>query len=276
MSIISEPLRLVRSPSDSLPPSPAVIAHRGSSADEPEHTLAAYELAVTDGADGLEADVRMTRDGHLVCIHDRRVDRTSNGHGAVSALTLADLSRLDFGSWHSTGHRSPGRGRVTKEGPHSVLPLVQLLELVTSTPRPMTLAVETKHPTRFGGAVERQLAADLGRFGLLRSGSRKAPKVQVMTFSAVALQRAKRMMPALPLVHLAHGAPAALAPSSSVWGPSIELVRRHPERVAWAHANGRAVNVWTVDDPADMQFCSALGVEGLITNRPALARTLLA
>lgn len=76
-----------------------VIAHRGASDDAPEHTLAAYRKAIEDGADALECDVRLTADGHLVCVHDRRVNRTSNGRGAVSALELAELAALDFGSW---------------------------------------------------------------------------------------------------------------------------------------------------------------------------------
>src|SRR5438093_1912102 len=78
---------------------PRVVAHRGASDVDPEHTLAAYQRAIETGADGLECDVRLTADGHLVCVHDRRVNRTSNGRGAVSALELADLATLDFGSW---------------------------------------------------------------------------------------------------------------------------------------------------------------------------------
>src|SRR4029450_10360922 len=69
---------------------PLVFAHRGSSADLPEHTLDAFVRAIDEGADGLECDVRLTRDGHLVCIHDRRLDRTSNGTGRVSAATLRE------------------------------------------------------------------------------------------------------------------------------------------------------------------------------------------
>ncbi len=71
-----------------------MVAHRGASADRPEHTLAAYELALQEGADGVECDVRLTSDGHLVCVHDRRVDRTSNGTGLVSEMTLAQLREL--------------------------------------------------------------------------------------------------------------------------------------------------------------------------------------
>lgn len=74
-----------------------VVAHRGASEEAPEHTLAAYRKAIEDGADALECDVRLTADGHLVCVHDWRVNRTSNGRGAVSALELADLAALDFG-----------------------------------------------------------------------------------------------------------------------------------------------------------------------------------
>ena len=72
-----------------------VVAHRGSSDDAPEHTLSAYKRAIVDGADALECDVRLTKDGHLVCVHDRRIDRTSNGRGIVSTLELAELAELD-------------------------------------------------------------------------------------------------------------------------------------------------------------------------------------
>jgi glycerophosphoryl diester phosphodiesterase len=78
---------------------PEVVAHRGSSAEKPEHTLAAYLRAIEQGADALECDVRLTADGHLVCVHDRKVDRTSNGRGVVSTLELTHLERLDWGSW---------------------------------------------------------------------------------------------------------------------------------------------------------------------------------
>ena len=76
---------------------PRIVAHRGSSAEIPEHTLAAYQQAIDDGADALECDVRLTADGVLVCVHDRKVNRTSNGRGVVSTLELADLAELDFG-----------------------------------------------------------------------------------------------------------------------------------------------------------------------------------
>src|SRR5512144_2748225 len=78
---------------------PQVVAHRGSSASRPEHTLGAYLVALDEGADALECDVRLTADGHLVCVHDRRIDRTANARGVVSTMELAQLHELDFASW---------------------------------------------------------------------------------------------------------------------------------------------------------------------------------
>jgi glycerophosphoryl diester phosphodiesterase len=262
------------------------VAHRGASADRPEHTLAAYEAAIADGADGLEADVRLTRDRQLVCVHDRRVDRTSDGRGAVSGLDLATLSALDFGSWHAVpgerrlGERRLGDLRPVERRPveplsgaqaQRLLTLAQLLELVRSSDRPVSLAIETKHPTRWSGLVERELAALLARFGLLRARDGHLSQVRVMSFSTAALRRARALMPALALVRLT-ARPLLVAPSgTSVWGPSIDVLRRHPELVRQAHDRGRAVHVWTVDSHADLELCRDLGVDAVITNRPAAA-----
>jgi len=269
--------RLAPSLSDSNPGSgaPAVVAHRGASTQLPEHTLAAYEQAIADGAEGLEADVRLTRDGHLVCVHDRRIDRTSNGRGAVSDLDLPTLSTLDFGSWH--GRRLdtswPGRPQPERDhaAPRPVLTLARLLELVCDSPRRVSLAVETKHPTRWSGLVERELARQLARFGLLRSRHGELSQVRVMSFSSLALRRARSLMPALALVQLTTR-PCLLAPAgTSGWGPSVDVLRRRPELVGRAQARGRAVHVWTVDRREDLQLCRDLGVDSVITNRPAFA-----
>src|SRR5437763_495487 len=117
-----------RVPACSVTTRPQVVAHRGASEDEAEHTLAAYRRALEDGADGLECDVRLTRDGVLVCVHDRRIDRTSSGRGVVSTLELSDLADLDFGAWHRASalaaDEAPDWDRT------SVLTLERLLEAV--------------------------------------------------------------------------------------------------------------------------------------------------
>src|SRR5437588_9298964 len=111
---------------------PQVVAHRGASVEAPEHTLTAYRTALSVGADALECDVRLTLDGHLVCVHDRRVNRTSDGRGLVSTLELARLEELDFGSWHdSRDTEAPDRDR------NRVLTLRRLLELVAEHPKPV-------------------------------------------------------------------------------------------------------------------------------------------
>src|SRR5215468_4946809 len=125
---------------------PFVVAHRGASGERPEHTLAAYELALHEGADGVECDVRLTRDGHLVCVHDRKVDRTSNGSGLVSEMTLAQLRELDYGTWHPS---SQGSSADT-----GLLTLDDLVKLVLDWNRPVKIFIETKHPVRYGALVE--------------------------------------------------------------------------------------------------------------------------
>jgi glycerophosphoryl diester phosphodiesterase len=226
---------------------------------EPEHTLRAYQRALEMGADGVECDVRLTRDGVLVCMHDRTVDRTSNGTGVVSTMTLADLHRLDFGSWR--GARA------------EVLTLEQLIELLTTAGRDVELAIETKHPTRYGGKVERAVVAMLERFGLLGPDRTSGVTARVMSFSPPALATAKRLAPALPTVQLMQRVPAgrrngSLWAGATVAGPSVAAVRACPDFVAAAHQRGYEVHVWTADEAADVDFLAALGVDAIITNRP--------
>ncbi|MFJ5230396.1 glycerophosphodiester phosphodiesterase [Kitasatospora sp. NPDC088391] len=241
-----------------------VIAHRGSSAALPEHTEQAYLRALEEGADGLECDVRVTADGQLVCVHDRTVHRTSDGQGVVSAMTLAQLSRLDFGSWKHPEQPEPS----------PVLTLERLLELVADAGRRVELAIETKHPVRYAGRVESELLRVLGRFNLLPASPEEST-VRVMSFSELALHRVRRAAPALPRVYLWErrvpilGRTRALPGGAAVAGPGMDLVRRDPGLVTALRRAGHRVHVWTVDRPEDVELCLELGVEALITNRPA-------
>lgn len=255
-----------------------VVAHRGASEDAPEHTLAAYKKAIEDGADALECDVRLTADGHLVCVHDRRVNRTSNGRGAVSALELADLATLDFGSWMGTVENTD-----SQESPDwndrsltSVLTLERLLELVADTDRRVELAIETKHPTRWAGQVEERLLQLLARFGLdgpANGGPPEASPVRVMSFSARSLHRIADAAPQLPTVYLMQFVSprlrdGRLPAGARIAGPGIRIVRNQPGYVERLHKAGHRVHVWTVNEPEDVELCARLGVEAIITNRP--------
>ncbi|MCX5102037.1 glycerophosphodiester phosphodiesterase [Streptomyces sp. NBC_00439] len=253
-----------------------VIAHRGASDDAPEHTLAAYRKAIEDGADALECDVRLTADGHLVCVHDRRVNRTSNGRGAVSALELAELAALDFGSWKDREESEspdwdPVPGELT-----SVLTLERLLELVVETRaarRPLQLAVETKHPTRWAGQVEERLLQLLKHFELDAPSADEPSPVRIMSFSARSLHRIQVAAPMLPTVYLMQFVSprlrdGRLPAGARIAGPGMRIVRNHPGYIERLHRAGHRVHVWTVNEPEDVERCVDLGIEAIITNRP--------
>jgi glycerophosphoryl diester phosphodiesterase len=259
-----------------------VVAHRGASADEPEHTLAAYRHAVRLGADAVECDVRLTRDGVLVCVHDRRVDRTSTGRGVISALDLADLESFDYG--RATASRrarlrraARSSGQEPPERPGRLLTLERLLEYVTSTPGGVRLAIETKHPTRHSVQVEAALVTMLRRSGLL-DGDRPVewagrPAVRVMSFSPGALRRVRALAPGMPTVQLMSQLTpwmrtAGLPPANTAVGPSVALLRRDPSYVRVAQQAGAEVHVWTVNRPQDVEFVLSLGVDAVITDHP--------
>jgi glycerophosphoryl diester phosphodiesterase len=239
---------------------PLVFAHRGSSQVHAEHTLDAYLLAIEQGADGLECDVRLTRDGHLVCVHDPRLDRVSNGRGRVSTLTLAQLDELDFGSWHS----------AMRAG---VLTLERLLSVCVDAGRPIELLIETKHPTRHGAAVEAAVVKLLSRFGLDKPQDHHAVRASVMSFSPSAVRRVRQAAPDLPAIMLID-APAISSRTGwlpfgcTVGAPGIELLRTFPELVHRMHRRGHRVYVWTVNLSAELDLAVQLDVDGIISDRP--------
>ena len=259
-------------------PSPRVVAHRGASAVEPEHTLAAYVEAIEAGADGLECDVRLTADGHLVCVHDRTVDRTSNGSGLVSTLELTELEGLDWGSWKKLAHAAgdqPDHPDVVEGGDRAhLLTLKKLLSLVADCGRRVEVVVETKHPTRYGGLVERTLVETLEHFGWADPTPDRPSPVRVMSFSILAMRRMRQLAPAIPRVFLMDRMPlpyrdGSLPRGVMAAGIGVRILRAHPGYVERAHAQGHEVHVWTVDKAADVQRCLDTGVDVIITNRPA-------
>ncbi|HVW80115.1 MAG TPA: glycerophosphodiester phosphodiesterase family protein [Mycobacteriales bacterium] len=247
-------------------PRPLVIAHRGASALEPEHTAQAYRRALDDGADGFECDVRLTRDGVLVCLHDRSVERTSNGRGVVSRMTLADLQKLNFGKRHRTTA--------------SVLTFEELLELACGAGPPLLLLVETKHPVRYGAKVEREVVAHLQRAGLAEPAGPDGVTARIMSFSPAAVRTAGRLAPGLPTValmsRLPRGAEARpLFGGASIAGPSLAGVKANPAYVERVRGRGQQVYVWTADEPDDIARLVELGVDAIITNRPDVARRVV-
>lgn len=252
-----------------------VVAHRGSSAAHAEHTLQAYATAITEGADALECDVRLTRDGVLVCVHDRKVNRTSDGRGVVSTLELADLAELDFASWKAGADGPDTEAPDTDAG--RVLTLENLLRLAldhTDRPKPLQLHIETKHPTRYGGLVERTLVDLLARYGLDSPLARSSSRVTVMSFAAVGLRRMHQMSPGIPTAFLMDRVPLRFRDGSlpdrvSIAAVKLDIVKAYPAYVERVHDAGGRVHVWTVDDSADIDLVLGLGVDAVISNNPA-------
>lgn len=259
---------------------PEVVAHRGSSAEKPEHTLSAYLRAIEQGADALECDVRLTADGHLVCVHDRRVDRTSNGRGTVSTLELAHLEQLDWGSWMETWDDDDADEKPDRDAGR-LLTLKRLLDAVRDCGRPVRVAIETKHPTRYAGLVEKSLARVLAEYGWDAAHPQFPSPVRVMSFSTLALQRMRALVPAVPRVLLVEDRlplrlrDGALPKGVGAVGVDVDLLRKNAWYVEAVHAQGFGVHAWTVDRTADVDLCLELGVDAIITNRPRHVLALL-
>ena len=210
---------------------PQVVAHRGASDAVAEHTLGAYLAALDEGAEALECDVRLTADGHLVCVHDRDLRRTASTPGIVSTMELAELDELDFASWKRPWTDLDDEAPEGDPELGKVLTLRRLLETVADFGRPVDLAIETKHPTRYGGLVEKRLVELLATFGWTGAGS----PARVMSFSWIALKRIERLAPELDVVLLMQSPGESLAvarPCSRpgwIAGPGIDAAPRAPE-----------------------------------------------
>lgn len=235
-----------------------VWAHRGASADAPENTLPAFELALAQGAQGLEFDVQLTRDDEVVVIHDETLERTTDGHGWVADHSLDQLRALDAGVRHKgfAGTRIPTLGEV--------------LDLTRGTG--VTLNIELKNSKmRYKGMEERVVEILAGRpasgpvvlssfnhYSLLRLHDLD----RGLTLGALYSERLYRPWDYVPKLK----ATALHPPARAVRGP--KFVRR------CAHA-GLSLHVWTVDVPAEVRRLADLGVDAVITNHPARALAAL-
>jgi glycerophosphoryl diester phosphodiesterase len=255
---------------------PEVVAHRGASHEMAEHTLGAYVEALDKGAGALECDVRLTADGHLVCVHDSTLRRTASTRGRVSTMELAELAELDFAAWKNPWADLDDEAPDRDETLDGVLTLRKLLETVADYDRRVEVAIETKHPTRYGGLVEKRLVEMLRDFGW---DTEDAP-VRVMSFSFTALQRVERLADGVRLVQLLDRGstwPMVRRVIGKDWivGPGIRLLRDWPGLAESITKSGRDIHVWTVNTEEDLDRCLAAGVKAVISDRPAYILDLL-
>jgi glycerophosphoryl diester phosphodiesterase len=230
-----------------------VIAHRGFSGQAPENTLAAFRKAIDIGADAVEFDVRFSADGHLVLFHDDTVNRTTNGKGKVSGLTLAELKKLDAGSWKGSSFAGEG------------IPTLQ--EALDLTRGRILLDIEIKdgdHGSRsMGDLADRTLEA------VQKAGMEG--QVLFSSFDRGAVERVRARAPHIPVAYLT--AKPWSTPIEASGGMSLRTidVRRStvtPANVARARQEGVRVLVWTTNTPEDMEKLVSLGVDGIITDHP--------
>ena len=213
-------------------------------------------------------------------MHDRRLDRTSNGSGRVSAHTLAELDALDFGSWHPAAEVAEEPDLDDTAGLTRLLTLERLLGAVRDSGRQVRLLIETKHPSRYGADVERRLVRLLRAYGLADPVPGDPVDVTVMSFSALALRRVKRLAPRLPTVYRLEIVPPGVGRGrlpfgASIAGPGIRLARARPRLVPALRAAVLQTYVWTVNDKADLDLVLEQGVDGVITDRPRHVLDLL-
>lgn len=238
---------------------PKVWGHRGASAYAPENTLPAFALAKEMGAAGVELDVQLTADGHLVCIHDETLDRTTTGRGPVGACPLAELRSYE------ASNGMTGFAGVT------IPTLDEVFELFAGTD--MVVNVELKNSiVPYVGLEERVLA--------LVAEAGMADRVLLSTFNHLSLVKLHELGAAAPTAML-FGEPLfrpwRYAQTLSVAGinPPHQYLRYVPALVRKAHAVGLTVNPWTVNEPDDIARMVALDVDAIITNYPDRALALL-
>ncbi|MGZ4472310.1 MAG: glycerophosphodiester phosphodiesterase [Nocardioidaceae bacterium] len=246
------------------------VAHRGASAYHPENTLGAVHAGVALAAADVEIDVQRTRDGALVVVHDTTLARTTDaervfpgrGPWRVGDLTLAEIRRLDAGSWHSpfyAGERIP-----------------LLSEVVDALRRTSTgLLLEVKAPQLYPG-IDRDLAAELRAIPNYLTDAISRRRLVVQSFDHEAMRSFKDLLPAVP-VGLLGTPPRRRLHRLAEWADQVNPRHRSVGRgyVDAVHAAGLDCQVWTVDEVADMRRALALGVDGIITNRPDVLGRLL-
>lgn len=242
-----------------------LIAHRGASRNAPENTLAAFRLAWREGADGIEADFRLTSDGQVVCIHDPSTGRTAGSDLAVAETSFQELRRLDVGRWKGAawaGTRIP-----------------TLVEVLAELPTGKKFLIELKA----GPEIIPPLKKIISQSGV------DPAQIRILAFSAPLITEVKRQLPQIRACWLSD----YRLNKGGIWAPSRQQVLDTLLRigadglasrsrsildeqfVGAVHAAGQELHVWTVDDLASALRLAALGVDSVMTNRPGWLRSML-
>ena len=259
------------------------IGHRGASGYAPEHTFASYDLAIQMGADYIEQDLQMTKDGVLVVMHDETLDRTARPTaesqpgdctGLVREKTLAQIKTCDVGSWFNEAY--PQYASPEYVG----LKIPTLEEVFQRYGKSVNYYIETKNPEADLG-MEEELLRLMDKYGLTKPAAKKW-QILIQSFSPASLEKIHALNPALPLIQL-----YSSTETSETIQAQLDLVRAYavgigPSQtdvdaalVEAAHARCLDIHPYTVNETADMQSLISLGVDGMFTNFPDRLDALL-
>jgi glycerophosphoryl diester phosphodiesterase len=243
-----------------------VFAHRGGAALAPENTRGAFRQAAALGVDGCELDVRLSRDGEVVVVHDATLDRTTDADGPVSSLTAAELARVDAGCRFGAAAGFPWRGRgegvprlADVLADHPALPFI--IEVKGDDPAVADAAVAV---VRRAGALDRVC---FGGFADVTLAAVRASAPEACTSAATeeirrALYKSYVWWPLGRVAYRAFQVPEVANGGTRVVSPRF---------IRCAHRAGRVIHVWTVNSPPDIERLKAWGVDGVITDRPDIA-----
>ena len=275
-----------------------VIAHRGASAYAPENTLAAFELAIEQGADWFELDTHMSADYEIICIHDATVDRTTDGTGAVRDMTIEELKALDAGSWKDeayAGERLPTLGEALDLAKGRIGVYVELKPIDDDGPLEthlMSIASDRTqllphHASRVLSLIE---ASGSHNYEMTVRAIQKIrernmqDQVVIQSFSPIICATVRAMAPNIPAEYLGAydpeqpGAWLVFLRWTELIGPhgvNLNYTHMTQEQLQMFQNRGQSVAVWTVNDPDAMRRMAEWGVDGIITDYPDICIDVL-
>jgi glycerophosphoryl diester phosphodiesterase len=237
-----------------------IFGHRGASAYAPMNTIPAFELAVKQGADAVELDVHLTKDGAVVVFHDFTVEETSNGEGEVAAMTLEEIKSLDAGSWFSP------------EFCGTEIPTLD--EVFEAVGKKVFVNVEIKTESAKRDGTEEAVADCIKRHDMQN-------RVIISAFNAKVLKHFRPLMPDVPLGYLLSleemaGSTQVVVNPHNYDAYHISYDMLSDSQLSWAKEHGHLVNIWTVNDPARARQLALKGVHGIISDKPDVIKQALA
>lgn len=240
------------------------VAHRGASGHAPEHTMTSYQMGEKMKGDYIEIDLQMTKDGHLIAMHDETLDRTTNGTGQVKDHTLEEIKKLDAGSWFN--EKYPEKANPEYED----LKVPTLEEVFQKFGKNASYYIETKSPEVYPG-MEEELLELVDKYKIDKD------KLLVQSFSPDSLLKMNQIDPSVKLVQLMwYTSPAALSDTELKTikkyaigiGPNSAMIDQ--EYVQKTIKNGLEIHPYTVNEKEEMEKLIEWGVTGIFTNFPDL------